>query len=460
MENFEYSIRLNDRDWAEFYLASEECSLIQPALATADEPLLSDLEEGELEQIRWGAVPTHDTAGCLSHIAPDAHLLTEDFLSGSKDETELGSDSRFLCHDNPSNTVLSSWIQESQLSGVTSKHLGSQFGMATLTTENEAAKERDLEMGNWSKNSDCSSVPTIQERHLQEQRLGKETMERPLSMTLDASVGMDGTARENRSETISLQLQPPQNDALQTTSASSQSSTYGTVAAENVESLWQRDPITYPCSPGVSSPGPTELEGISIYGIVAAERDPITYPCSPGVFSPGPTKPEGISTYGTVAAENVESLRKRDPITYPCSPGVSSPRPSKPERISTYGMVAAENVESLRQRDPITYPCSSGVSSPRPTKPEGTKNPEKSSKDLQIVSLAQPTPFHEKPSQRYPGTANWAPTHLLPENPIEGPQERENNGGENALNSIETDRSNVLKERDQAGQKDRRERDV
>nr|XP_013815080.1 PREDICTED: PGC-1 and ERR-induced regulator in muscle protein 1 [Apteryx mantelli mantelli] len=37
MDNFEYSIQLSDRDWAEFYLAAEECSLLPAALAAAEE---------------------------------------------------------------------------------------------------------------------------------------------------------------------------------------------------------------------------------------------------------------------------------------------------------------------------------------------------------------------------------------------------------------------------------------
>ncbi|XP_009989656.1 PREDICTED: PGC-1 and ERR-induced regulator in muscle protein 1-like, partial [Tauraco erythrolophus] len=47
MDNFEYSIQLNDRDWAEFFLASEECNLVPAALATAEEQCLSDIEQGD-----------------------------------------------------------------------------------------------------------------------------------------------------------------------------------------------------------------------------------------------------------------------------------------------------------------------------------------------------------------------------------------------------------------------------
>ncbi|XP_061869252.1 PGC-1 and ERR-induced regulator in muscle protein 1 [Colius striatus] len=61
MDNFEYSIQLNDREWAEFLLASEECALAPAALATAEEQSLSDIEQGD------GAAPGssagHSAAG-------------------------------------------------------------------------------------------------------------------------------------------------------------------------------------------------------------------------------------------------------------------------------------------------------------------------------------------------------------------------------------------------------------
>ncbi|NXL93002.1 PERM1 protein, partial [Alectura lathami] len=47
MDNFEYSIQLNDRDWAEFFKAAEECNLVPAALATAEEQCLSDIEQGD-----------------------------------------------------------------------------------------------------------------------------------------------------------------------------------------------------------------------------------------------------------------------------------------------------------------------------------------------------------------------------------------------------------------------------
>ncbi|NXR55689.1 PERM1 protein, partial [Hippolais icterina] len=47
MDNFEYSIQLNDREWAEFLRAAEECSLAPASLATAEEQSLSDIEQGD-----------------------------------------------------------------------------------------------------------------------------------------------------------------------------------------------------------------------------------------------------------------------------------------------------------------------------------------------------------------------------------------------------------------------------
>ncbi|KAG8142337.1 hypothetical protein E2320_006270 [Naja naja] len=89
MENFEYSIQLNDRDWAEFYFVSEECRLIPPALATAEEQLLGDLEEGEAEDKKGSA--DHPKASRLPRDVPGGHLLAEDAFSGSEDESDLGS---------------------------------------------------------------------------------------------------------------------------------------------------------------------------------------------------------------------------------------------------------------------------------------------------------------------------------------------------------------------------------
>ncbi|NWX18647.1 PERM1 protein, partial [Aegotheles bennettii] len=113
MDNFEYSIQLNDREWAEFFLASEECSLVPAALATAEEQCLSDIEQGDSHastdgQItaRVGSRPGPGTrssaprgvAGDTSPCWPaGSHLSLPELLSGSEDEADLGSVGRFLC---------------------------------------------------------------------------------------------------------------------------------------------------------------------------------------------------------------------------------------------------------------------------------------------------------------------------------------------------------------------------
>ncbi|NWH45664.1 PERM1 protein, partial [Fregata magnificens] len=122
MDNFEYSIQLNDRDWAEFFLASEECNLAPVALATAEEQCLSDIEQGDgvpgrdcrastNGQItaRVGSRPGPGTGSSAPRGVPgDAslcwptggHLALPELLSGSEDEADLGSVGRFLCGSN------------------------------------------------------------------------------------------------------------------------------------------------------------------------------------------------------------------------------------------------------------------------------------------------------------------------------------------------------------------------
>ncbi|XP_037238208.1 PGC-1 and ERR-induced regulator in muscle protein 1 [Falco rusticolus] len=125
MDNFEYSIQLNDRDWAEFFLASEECNLAPAALATAEEQCLSDIEQGDgvpgrdcrastngQITVRVGSRPGPGTGSSVPRGVPgDAslrwpaggHLSLPELLSGSEDEADLGSVGRFLCEsDKPS----------------------------------------------------------------------------------------------------------------------------------------------------------------------------------------------------------------------------------------------------------------------------------------------------------------------------------------------------------------------
>ncbi|XP_062363406.1 PGC-1 and ERR-induced regulator in muscle protein 1 [Cinclus cinclus] len=124
MDNFEYSIHLNDREWAEFFQASEECSLAPASLATAEEQCLSDIEQGDTSgrdcprsgdrgiAARPGSEPGAGTGrpaprGVASDTALSwpqrGHLSVPELLSGSEDEAELGSVGRFLCDsDKPS----------------------------------------------------------------------------------------------------------------------------------------------------------------------------------------------------------------------------------------------------------------------------------------------------------------------------------------------------------------------
>ncbi|XP_014741248.1 PREDICTED: PGC-1 and ERR-induced regulator in muscle protein 1 [Sturnus vulgaris] len=118
MDNFEYSIQLNDREWAEFFQASEECSLAPASLATAEEQSLSDIEQGDTSgrdcprssdpgiAARPGSEPAAGTGSPAPRgVATDTalrwpqrgHLSVPELLSGSEDEAELGSVGRFLC---------------------------------------------------------------------------------------------------------------------------------------------------------------------------------------------------------------------------------------------------------------------------------------------------------------------------------------------------------------------------
>ncbi|KAF7464406.1 PGC-1 and ERR-induced regulator in muscle protein 1 [Marmota monax] len=47
MDNFQYSVQLSDRDWAEFSATADECGLLQAGLASGDELLSSDIDPGD-----------------------------------------------------------------------------------------------------------------------------------------------------------------------------------------------------------------------------------------------------------------------------------------------------------------------------------------------------------------------------------------------------------------------------
>ncbi|XP_075376839.1 PGC-1 and ERR-induced regulator in muscle protein 1 [Mycteria americana] len=136
MDNFEYSIQLNDRDWAEFFLASEECNLAPVALATAEEQCLSDIEQGDgvpgrdcrtstdgQIAVRVGSGPGPGTGSSAPRGVPgDAslrrpaggHLALPELLSGSEDEADLGSVGRFLCESDKPGCLLSAPMPSAQ----------------------------------------------------------------------------------------------------------------------------------------------------------------------------------------------------------------------------------------------------------------------------------------------------------------------------------------------------------
>ncbi|XP_051844833.1 PGC-1 and ERR-induced regulator in muscle protein 1 isoform X2 [Antechinus flavipes] len=104
MENFEYSIQLSDKDWADFSAAAEECGLLQAALASGDEPLSSDIEQGDssgssppgpppprLLRVRAGSPPTESLLAVLSGRPLAA---AQGGCSGS--EEEEGPDARLV----------------------------------------------------------------------------------------------------------------------------------------------------------------------------------------------------------------------------------------------------------------------------------------------------------------------------------------------------------------------------
>ncbi|XP_067167311.1 PGC-1 and ERR-induced regulator in muscle protein 1 [Apteryx mantelli] len=117
MDNFEYSIQLSDRDWAEFYLAAEECSLLPAALAAAEEQCLGDIDQGDGVpggDCRAGASgqtaaragsgpgpgagssPPRGLPGDASPCQPaGGHLAPPQVLRGGEDGTEPGSVSGF-----------------------------------------------------------------------------------------------------------------------------------------------------------------------------------------------------------------------------------------------------------------------------------------------------------------------------------------------------------------------------
>ncbi|XP_066493784.1 PGC-1 and ERR-induced regulator in muscle protein 1 [Tiliqua scincoides] len=269
MDNFEYSIQLNDRDWAEFYLAAEECNLIQPALATAEEQLLSDLEEGEVEEgklfrVRVGPALAHSSASHLPRAAPGGHLLAEETWSGSEDETDLSSVNRFLCKNSQLGTVCpqSSESQENQQSRVTLKPPGSKLASATQCDILCAAEERESDIED-QPSSFSVVAGVVRKEDLQGQNPKQEIKERLACATrthLNASEKMDN---QEGSSTLSLAPQHPQGDASQRAPVDNQLPTLlgNTAVGGNPEFLEPRDLAGYPRSVQFSSLDSAKREG-------------------------------------------------------------------------------------------------------------------------------------------------------------------------------------------------------
>ncbi|XP_077167840.1 PGC-1 and ERR-induced regulator in muscle protein 1 isoform X2 [Paroedura picta] len=228
MENFEYSIQLNDRDWAEFYLASEECSLVQAALATAEEPLPSDLEDGEVEsrsiRVRVGPARPPSSGSCPPGVAPRRLPLAEEVLSGSEDETDLGSVGRFLC-DNSRRGAPWTWSSASQgspSSHVTLAPLGGHLELAGEREASFAAEGRELEMEDRLTDPD-HPLPevdvAVQKAELPGQISGLEKPACSVPMNVDASKGANGQAGEHRSRPLGLASQQHARDVISQTAS-------------------------------------------------------------------------------------------------------------------------------------------------------------------------------------------------------------------------------------------------
>eukprot|EP00079_Xenopus_tropicalis_P016865 XP_004916203.1 PREDICTED: PGC-1 and ERR-induced regulator in muscle protein 1 [Xenopus tropicalis] len=109
MDNFEYSIQINDRDWAEFYQTAEECDLMQVSLASDEEVLFSDPEhedsthrtpKNKQKIIRVSLCPPQEEQPPeepSKHKTYNWIVTNEDVMSGSEDEGDFGSVTRFLC---------------------------------------------------------------------------------------------------------------------------------------------------------------------------------------------------------------------------------------------------------------------------------------------------------------------------------------------------------------------------
>ncbi|NXH12892.1 PERM1 protein, partial [Bucco capensis] len=204
MDDFVYSIQLNDRDWAEFFLASEECNLAPAALATGEEQCLSDIEQGDSVPGRdghaspkgVGSRPGLGTASCaprgvsaelsLPCLAAE-HLSLPELLSGSEDEAELGSVSRFLCESDQPGCPLSAAmpsVQDRQPPCPTAATLGDTAGSSPgQDTACEAATPQPASEEGAASGTQAMEHASLHGTSLPEQR-GDPGREQPHGMVL------------------------------------------------------------------------------------------------------------------------------------------------------------------------------------------------------------------------------------------------------------------------------------
>ncbi|KAF7239384.1 PGC-1 and ERR-induced regulator in muscle protein 1 [Varanus komodoensis] len=418
MENFEYSIQLNNRDWAEFYLASEECSLSQPALATADEQLLSDLEDGEAEenrpiQTRAGPILAHGTSGCLSHGHPHMDTL----LPSSRDKSSAGSVSGPPGGDKHGGTAFSqsSRGQEGQLSHGTLRPLGSRCGLPEPATGSEAAfaaKEGELERAEKLTSPRCLlavvTAPAAQEKDSSVHRPGQGAGESPagaVPTSLDAAVRMDNPVGEKGRAPPCLGSQHPKEDVSQAASADFRlpASAGGTAGSDK---------------PGVSS-------------------DPAAHPAPARFASPVSIEPgeagrleKGTQPRQTVLPTQAPPLQEKLPLFHgPPGPATKDLAPSGPpwekHGECSAGKGSQKGERATHLRDEQGAGCGTGVGHGFVKAGGSDGRPGSSPRD----SRAQHFPGERRPTRATGSTRNGlSDAHREPA-PLAGRAEREGTAG-------------------------------